>query len=55
MLEFHRRKPQEMGETEVEEFLTQLVRNNHITKATQNVAFSALLYLFCASDFFRLA
>ncbi len=45
-LEFHRRKPQEMGETEVEEFLTHLVMNGHIAKATQNVAFSALLYLY---------
>ena len=45
-LEFHRRKPQEMAETEVEAFLTHLVVNDHIAKATQNVAFSALLYLY---------
>ena len=45
-LEFHRRQPHEMGETEVEEFLTHLVTNDHIAKATQNVAFSALLYLY---------
>ena len=45
-LEFHRRKPQEMSETEVEEFLTHLVVHDRIAKATQNVAFSALLYLY---------
>ena len=45
-LEFHRRKPQEMSETEVEEFLTDLVVHDRVSKATQNVAFSALLYLY---------
>ena len=45
-LEFHRRKPHEMAEVEVEEFLTHLVVNDRIAKATQNVAFSALLYLY---------
>ena len=45
-LEFHRRKPHEMGETEIEEFLTHLVVKDRIAKATQNVAFSALLYLY---------
>ena len=33
-------------ETEVEEFLTHLVVKDRIAKATQNVAFSALLYLY---------
>ncbi len=45
-LEFHRRKPHEMGEAEVEEFLTHLVMSDRIAKATQNVAFSALLTLY---------
>ena len=38
-LEFHRRKPQEMSEVEVEEFLTHLVVNDRIAKATQKAAF----------------
>jgi len=45
-LDFHRRKPEEMGETEIEAFLTHLVVHDHVAKATQNVAFSALLYLY---------
>lgn len=45
-LHFHNRQPEEMGEAEVEAFLTHLVSSEHIAKATQNVAFSALLYLY---------
>lgn len=45
-LGFHKRKPETMGETEVEAFLSHLVLNEHIAKATQNVAFSAILFLY---------
>ncbi len=45
-LDFHRRKPEMMGEAEVEEFLTHLVSAEGVAKATQNVAFSALLFLY---------
>lgn len=45
-LQFHKRKPEEMGEAEVEAFLTHLVVNERVAKATQNVAFSALLFLY---------
>lgn len=45
-LDFHRRKPEEMGETEVEAFLTHLVIRDRVAKATQNVAFSAILFLY---------
>ena len=45
-LDFHKRKPETMGEAEVEAFLTHLVLDEHVAKATQNVAFSALLFLY---------
>lgn len=45
-LQFHKRKPEEMGEAEVEAFLTHLVVDGRVAKATQNVAFSALLFLY---------
>lgn len=45
-LQFHKRKPEEMGETEVEAFLAHLVIQERIAKATQNVAFSAILFLY---------
>lgn len=45
-LNFHKRKPELMGEAEVEAFLTHLVVSENIAKATQNLAFSALLYLY---------
>ena len=45
-LEFHRRRPEEMAETEVEAFLTHLAINKRIAASTQNVAFAALIYLY---------
>lgn len=46
-LEFHgRKRPETMGEAEVEAFLTHLVVGEGIAKSTQNVAFSALLFLY---------
>ncbi len=45
-LDFHKRKPDEMGEAEVEAFLTHLVQEERVAKAPQNVAFSALLFLY---------
>lgn len=46
-LEFHgRKKPEAMAEAEVETFLTHLVMEERIAKSTQNVAFSALLFLY---------
>lgn len=45
-LEFHRQRPEEMGEAEVEQFLTHLAITKHIAASTQNLALSALLYLY---------
>lgn len=45
-LDFHKRKPDTMGEAEVEAFLTHLAQHEHVAKSTQNVAFSALLFLY---------
>jgi len=45
-LDFHKRKPERMGEVEVEEFLTHLVLAEGVAKATQNVAFNAILFLY---------
>ena len=45
-LQFHRRKPEDMGEAEVEAFLAHLVVHDRVAKATQNVAFSAILFLY---------
>ena len=45
-LDFHKRKPESMGEAEVEEFLTHLVAVEGVAKATQNVAFNAILFLY---------
>ena len=45
-LDFHKRKPEQMGEAEVEVFLTHLVQHEGVAKSTQNVAFSALLFLY---------
>ncbi|MDH0202382.1 integron integrase [Comamonas aquatica] len=44
---FHdKRHPQEMGAAEVEEFLTHLAVNRHVSSSTQNQAKAALLYLY---------
>ncbi|PQV63642.1 integron integrase [Abditibacterium utsteinense] len=45
-LDFHKRKPEDMGETEVEAFLTHLATAGNVAKATQNLAFSALIFLY---------
>ena len=44
---FHnKRHPQEMGKVEIEQFLTHLAVNKHVSPTTQNQAFSALLFLY---------
>lgn len=44
---FHgKRHPQEMGAKEVEAFLTHLAVEGHVSAATQNQAYSALLFLY---------
>jgi integron integrase len=44
---FHnKRHPREMGRPEVEAFLTHLAVQGNVTAATQNVAFSAVLFLY---------
>jgi len=44
---FHdKRHPNEMGETEVEAFLTWLAVEKHFSKSTQNQAFNALIFLY---------
>jgi len=45
-LEFFRRDPRKLAETHVEEFLTHLAAREHVAASTQNVAFSALVYLY---------
>ena len=41
-----KRHPLEMGKTEVEDFLTHLAVDCHVSASTQNQAFSALLFLY---------
>lgn len=43
---FHNRKPEEMGEDEVEAFLSHMAVQGRVSASTQNVAFAALLYLY---------
>lgn len=44
---FHDKKhPKEMGEPEVEAFLTWLAVEKHVSKSTQNQAFNALIFLY---------
>lgn len=45
-IQFHNRKPEEMGEAEVEQFLTHLALREGVAAATQNLAFAALVYLY---------
>ncbi len=45
-IEFHHNKPEKMGESEVEQFLTHLVLKENIAASTQNLAFAALVYLY---------
>lgn len=42
----HWRHPRDMGSTEIEEFLTHLARERHVSASTQNQAFCALLFLY---------
>lgn len=42
----HRRPPREMGATEIREYLTYLAVERKVAASTQNVAFSALLFLY---------
>src|SRR4051812_19776362 len=44
---FHKKKhPSEMGEENIAAFLSHLAIDNHVAAATQNQAFSALLFLY---------
>lgn len=45
-IKFHNKRPAEMGAPEVEQFLTFLAREENVAASTQNVAFSALLFLY---------
>ena len=45
-LEFHKRRPEEMGEAEVEAFLTHLAGEMRVAASTQNLAFASLIYLY---------
>ncbi len=40
------RHPNEMGEAEIEQFLTHLAVHRHVAADTQNQAFSAILFLY---------
>jgi site-specific recombinase XerD len=42
----HKRHPEEMGESEVSQFLAHLAVNQKVTASTQNQALSALLFLY---------
>jgi integron integrase len=44
----HKRHPREMGKEEVEQFLTSLAVDQHVSAATQNQALHALLFLYRA-------
>ena len=45
-IDFHRRRPEDMAEVEVEAFLTHLALHENVAAATQNLAFSALIFLY---------
>ena len=45
-IRFHHKRPEEMGEDEVEAFLTHLALHKNVAIATQNLAFSALMFLY---------
>ena len=42
----HKRHPLEMGAAEINQFLTHLAVNGHVSASTQNQAFAALLFLY---------
>ena len=43
---FHRQRPEKLDERDVEAYLTHLATNKRVAAATQNLAFSAILYLY---------
>ena len=43
---FHRRRPEKLDERDVEAYLTHLAKHKRVAAATQNLAFSAILYLY---------
>lgn len=45
-LRFHGRHPRDMGELEINQFLTYLAVDQHVSASTQNQALSALLFLY---------
>ena len=45
-LEFHKQRPEEMGEADVEAFLTHLAGEMRVAASTQNLAFASLMYLY---------
>lgn len=45
-IEFHNCKPEEMGEVEVEAFLTHLALREGVAASTQNLAFASIIYLY---------
>lgn len=45
-IKFFRRRPDELGATQIEQFLTHLAVDRNVAASTQNVAFSALLFLY---------
>ena len=45
-IRYHGKRPELMGEEEVEAYLTKLALKDRVAPATQNVAFNALLYLY---------
>jgi integron integrase len=46
ILYFDKRHPREMGEREVERFLTHLAVDEHVAAATQNLALNAIIFLY---------
>ena len=50
---FHnKRHPNEMGEKEINEFLTHLAVHEKVSASTQNQALSAIVFLYKNSEFF---
>jgi integrase len=49
----NKRHPNEMGEKEIETFLTHLATTKRVAASTQNQAFSALLFLYEVVDLYR--
>ncbi len=45
-IQFHRKRPEEIGAAEIEAFLSDMAVRGNVAAATQNVAFNALLFLY---------